>query len=93
MGRVTIANLNTGETRDFEGDPRDEPFRRWVRDRARQGSVCDQPGTPGSSPACLSCTASCSSEPADVDPEEPPVDAISAATLAQWDLDRVQGDR
>jgi hypothetical protein len=33
-------------------------------------SVCTQPGQPGSSPACALCTASCSAEPADVDPLE-----------------------
>lgn len=33
-------------------------------------TVCDQPGVPGSSPACSTCTASCSAEPADVDPAE-----------------------
>lgn len=32
--------------------------------------VCDQPGNPGSSPACLTCVASCSADPADIDPIE-----------------------
>jgi len=33
-------------------------------------SVCTQPGSPGSSPACITCTASCSDDPADLDPAE-----------------------
>lgn len=32
--------------------------------------VCSQPGNPGSSPACVPCVASCSADPADVDPIE-----------------------
>ena len=32
--------------------------------------VCDQPGNPGSSPACITCVASCSEDPADIDPVE-----------------------
>ena len=71
MGHVDITQEDGTSTR-LGGDPQDEAFRRWVEDRQRLGSVCSQPGRPGSSPACLSCTASCSSEPADVDPEEPP---------------------
>jgi hypothetical protein len=41
--------------------------------------VCTQPGEPGSSPACASCSAPCSAEPADVDPNEVAafVDAVS----------------
>lgn len=32
--------------------------------------VCSQPGNPGSSPACNTCVASCSTDPADIDPVE-----------------------
>jgi hypothetical protein len=33
-------------------------------------TVCDTPGVFGSSPACVTCTATCSPDPADVDPAE-----------------------
>lgn len=33
-------------------------------------TICDQPGKPGSSPACKTCVASCSEDPADIDPIE-----------------------
>ena len=32
--------------------------------------VCDQPGNPGSSAACITCVATCSADPADIDPIE-----------------------
>ena len=33
-------------------------------------TICTQPGVPGSSPACVTCTASCSPDPAEFDPAE-----------------------
>ena len=32
--------------------------------------VCSTPGQPGSSPACVTCVASCSPDPACIDPAE-----------------------
>lgn len=36
----------------------------------RPQQTCEQPGLPGSSPMCGTCTATCSADPADVDPAE-----------------------
>ena len=33
-------------------------------------SICSTPGNPGSSAGCSTCTATCSADPADVDPAE-----------------------
>jgi hypothetical protein len=33
-------------------------------------TVCAQPGNPGSSAACNTCVATCSADPADIDPVE-----------------------
>lgn len=41
--------------------------------------ICTQPGNPGSSSACVTCVASCSEDPADIDP-------IEAFLIAQGEL-------
>ena len=78
---ITEYNTPNDSTTTVVVVPRANNFKRsWLRaprsaarspiERFTPQNVCDQPGNPGSSPACFTCVASCSADPADIDPVE-----------------------
>lgn len=54
----------------LDGDTPADVLRRFRERCETAGTVCTQPGKPGADSPCGTCTATCSSGPADVDPAE-----------------------